>query len=118
MSPVTDFRKQLEIYLFGTLVVIAILYGAWRAYPLLTGPHITINTPHDGDTVASTTFIISGKVSRVKNIWIEGRLIPIDKDGNFSEILVAQIPYTILPIQATDFYGKTIIKVLHVTPEK
>ena len=118
MSPTRDFIKQLELYIFSTLFLIAFFYGCWRAYPLLAGPHITINTPKEGGVVSSSTFQISGRVSRVKNIEIQGRPIPIDKEGNFSEILVAQAPYTIITLYATDFYDKAITKVLHVTPER
>ena len=115
--PVYDLRKQLEIYLFAALLLATLMYGTWRAYPLIAGPHVSITAPTDGATVASTTFTITGRVSRVKNIEIQGRPIPIDKDGNFSEILVAQEPYTILSIKATDFYDKTIVKTLHVIPK-
>lgn len=116
MTPLYDLRKQLEIYLFAILIVISMVYGGWRAYPLLAGPHITIVSPQDGETVASSTFLFSGRVSRVKNIEIQGRPIPIDKDGNFSEVLVAQAPYTIITIYATDFYDKSITKVMRVVP--
>lgn len=117
MSPIFDLRKQLEIYTFAILITTAIAYGGWRAYPLIAGPHITIYSPQDGSIVSSTTFQISGRVSRVKNIEIQGRPIPIDKEGNFAEILVAHAPYTIITITATDFYDKTITKILHVIPE-
>lgn len=118
MSPVFDLRKQLEIYLFGTLLLATALYGIWRAYPLIAGPHVTITSPKDGEVVSTSTFTILGRVSRVKNIEIQGRPIPIDKDGNFTEILVAQAPYTIITVKATDFYDKTIVKTLHVVPKK
>ena len=95
MTPIYDLRKQLEYYFLGALIVITIFYGLWRAYPLLAGPHITINTPKDGSMVASTTFVISGKVSRVKNIEIQGRPIPIDKDGN--------------PLGCVSWYPKAVI---------
>ncbi len=117
MSPIFDLRKQLEFYIFGILIITAVLYGSWRAYPLLVGPHINIITPQDGDTVASTTFQISGQVSRVKIIEIQGRPIPIDKEGNFTEVLVAQYPYTVIVINAVDFYDKTITKTLKVIPK-
>lgn len=115
----TDFniRKQLEIYFFVCVACIAISYGLWKAYPLVRGPQITIISPMDGSTVSSTTFQISGKVTHVKNIWIQGRVIPIDTEGNFSEILVPSLPYTIITITATDFYDKTITKTLRVIPK-
>lgn len=88
----------------------------FKAYPLVSGPSITIYNPHEGDIVASTTFEVSGKVSKVKEITLQGRPIPIGTDGHFAEILLAQKPYTILVITATDFYGKTITKTLRVAP--
>lgn len=113
-----DLRKKLEIYGIMFLVIIALFYGIWKAYPLVVGPTVTIYNPHDGDTVKKTTFELSGQVSRVKEITIQGRPIPIGTDGHFTEILTAQAPYTILVITATDFYGKTITKTLRVIPEK
>ena len=112
-----DLRKQLEIYFFSGLIGISVIYGGWRAYPLVAGPHITITSPKDGDIVSSSTFQISGKVSRVKNISIQGRSVPIDKDGNFNEILVSQPQSTLINILATDFYDKTITKTIHVIPK-
>lgn len=116
MSPAFDLRKQVEMYFFSVLLLTAVAYGCWRAYPLIAGPHISINTPQNGEIVSSSTFQISGRVSRVKNISIQGRSIPIDKEGNFNEILVAQAPYTIITLTATDFYDKTITKTLNVVP--
>lgn len=113
-----DFRKKLETYGIIALVLIALCYGGFKAYPLLVGPKITIYNPHDGDTVASTTFELSGQVSQVKEITIQGRPIPIGTDGHFIEILTAQAPYTTLVLTATDFYGKSITKTLRVVPEK
>lgn len=118
MSPAFNLRKQLEIYLFGILILVAVVYGVWRAYPLIAGPHVTVYAPHDGDIVSSSTFQLSGRVSRVKNISVQGRSIPIDKEGNFNETLVAQAPYSIITIVATDFYDKTIVKTFNVVPKK
>ncbi len=111
-----DIRKKIETYLIGLLVVLALIYGGFRAYPLVAGPTITIYNPHDGDAVSGATFELSGGVQRVKEITVNGRPIPIGTDGNFTEIMMAQAPYTTLVITATDFYGKTIVKTLRVIP--
>ncbi len=113
-----DLRKKIEIYGIAILIIIALCYGGFKAYPLLIGPKVTIYNPHDGDIVPKTTFELSGQVSRVKEITLQGRPIPIGTDGHFTEILTAQAPYTILVITATDFYGKMITKTLRVIPEK
>jgi hypothetical protein len=118
MFEYNDVRKKIEFYTVGFLVLISLLYGGWRAYPLISGASITVYNPQDGDTVASTTFELSGQVSKVREITVQGRLIPIETDGHFREILMAQYPYTTIIITATDFYGKTVTKTLRVAPQK
>ncbi len=112
-----DLRKKIELFLLGGLILISLVYAGFRAYPLIIGPTITIYNPQDGDTVASTTFELSGKVSKVKEITVQGRLIPIGTDGHFTEILIAEAPYTILVISATDFYGAIVTKTIRVIPK-
>ena len=112
-----NLRKKLETYAIGMLILASLLYGGFRAYPLITGPKIIIYNPHDGDIVSSSTFEISGQVSRVKEITIQGRPIPIGTDGHFTEIVTAQAPYTTLVVTATDFYNVTVVKTLRVIPK-
>ncbi len=118
MSELYDFRKRLELFFILGLVVIVIGYGAFRAYPLLIGPTITVTTPTDGDYVATSTFEISGTVTRATKITLQGRPITIDDQGHFTETLVASPPYTILVLVATDKYGATETKTLRVVPHE
>ncbi len=117
MAPLYDLRKQIELFLAGLLILIALLYGGFRAYPLLAGPNITIYSPKDGETVASSTFQITGIVLRTKEITIQGRPITIDTEGHFSETLISQEPYTIVVLTATDNYGSKITKTLRIIPK-
>jgi hypothetical protein len=111
-----DIRKKLEMIFVMFLFLFAVVYAIYRVYPVLTGPSLIVYYPTESDYVASTTFELSGKVSRVKEITLQGRPIPIDTDGHFKELLVANPPYTILVLTATDFYGKTVTKTLRVIP--
>lgn len=117
MTPYYDLRKRLELALLGILVVSACAYGAFRAYPLVAGPSITIYNPVDGDYVASSTFEISGQVKRATLITLQGKPITIDTEGHFTETLVAQTPYTILVLVAQDAYGETVSKTIRVIPQ-
>lgn len=117
MTPYYDLRKRIEAGLLIGLAVITISYGAFRVYPLVAGPSITIYSPADGDYVASSTFEVSGQVKRANTITLQGKVITIDTEGRFKETLVAQAPYTILVLVATDSYGETISKTLRVIPQ-
>ncbi|MDQ5962903.1 MAG: hypothetical protein QG653_710 [Patescibacteria group bacterium] len=112
-----DLRKKIEIYFIVGLVFVAVLYGAYRAYPLIMGPSIEIISPIDGDIVPSDTFKVIGSAKRAKVITLQGKPIMIDTDGGFIETVVSSPPYTTVIMTATDNYGKTITKVLRVTPE-
>lgn len=116
MTPYQDLRKRLELILLGGLVLVALFYGAFRAYPLVAGPSIVVYSPQNGDYVASSTFEVSGLVRRANQITLQGRPITVDTDGHFSELLVAQFPYTILVLVATDQYGEKATKTITVTP--
>jgi hypothetical protein len=117
MFPHEDSRKRIEKIILISLLSFGIVYGVTRAMPLLLGPSIEVYYPNDGDYVATSSFEISGQVSRVKEITLQGRPIPIDTGGHFRERLVASPPYTILVLTATDFYGKTVTKTIHIIPQ-
>ena len=109
-------QDKVKIIFYVALILLAIIYGISRAYPLIRGAQIVIYYPVDGQLVASTTFQISGRVIRAKEIKVQGQPITIDNQGNFTETLVASPPYTIIVIEATDKYDGKIIKTLRVIP--
>lgn len=117
MTPYYDLRKRLELALLGILVIVAVLYGAFRAYPLVAGPSITVYSPADNEYVASSTFEVSGQVLRANVITLQGRPITIDTEGHFTETLVSQAPYTILVLVAQDTYGNSVSKTIRVIPQ-
>lgn len=112
-----DVRTTIKKYSLVLLILIALGYAAFQAYPLLMGPTITIYYPHDGDIVSTSTFEISGRALRSKEITVQGRTISTDTDGTFRETLVAYPPYTIVVVTALDSYGKRVTKELKVLPK-
>ncbi len=112
-----DQRTRVQRFLIALFFVLVLIYGGFRAYPLIAGPSLEIIYPQDGDTVASTTFQVLGVATRIKEITLQGKAITIDEGGRFNETLVSYYPYTILVITATDSYGATITKTIRVIPE-
>lgn len=116
MLPHTNTGKKIEIGIFLFIFLAALIYGIFRAVPLLSGPSIEILSPKNGDVVASTTFEISGRVLRAKEILLQGKPISTDTEGYFSERLVSSSPYTIIILVATDKYGRREMEELNVVP--
>ena len=111
-----SIRNKIIRYALILLVCVVVGYGLFRVYPIFMGPVITLYTPKNGDRVASSTFLVSGKVERAKEIKVQGRPISINTEGLFNETLAVHAPYTILVIEASDAYGKKIRKVLQISP--
>lgn len=111
-----DTRKKIEIGIFLIILVTAIIYSVFRLYPLIQGPTIEIYSPNNWSNVASTTFEISGRSLREKEITLQGKPITVDTEGYFKERLVGSLPYTIIVLVATDRYGRSETKTLNVIP--
>lgn len=117
MKYTKDIRKTFQKYSLIILITLTLGYGMFRAYPLVAGPSIYVLYPQEGDIVASSTFEVSGRISRSKEITLQGKPITVDIDGTFRETVVSLKPYTLIVLTATDSYGKSVVKTLKVTPE-
>lgn len=110
-------RTNILTWSLGIFLIIVFIYGIYRMYPLFIGASITVYSPMDGEVVASTTFQVSGKVERAREIKIQGKPITINTENIFTETLISHYPYTLIVIEATDKYGKITRKTLQVTPK-
>lgn len=113
-----SIRNKITKWSLALLLGIILIYGLFRVYPIVVGPVITLTSPQDGEIVASSTFLVTGKVARAKEITLQGRPITIDTEGNFKETLVTHSPYTILVLEAIDTYGKKVQRVVQVRPNE
>lgn len=111
------FVEKLKIWLFVSLLIFISVYFIFRVFNYISGPRIDIISPSQGEIIREDTFIIEGVVKNAKNIYINGREILIDEDGNFKEELIAKSPYTLITIKAIDKYGKQKEEVINVGKE-
>lgn len=111
------FREKFRFYLFFLFLILVIIYSIFKMYNYLSGPKINIYNPQTFQIINGNTFTLSGNIKNAKNIYINGREINIDQFGNFSELLIAKSPYTLITIRAVDIYGKEKNKTLFVGKE-
>lgn len=117
MGKIPNLRKQIEIYIIFGVLIIAIIYGIFRLYPVFSGPKIIINSPKVGEKVDGPTIKITGIILRAVETKIQGNNIKIDKNGNFSENVIISYPYTTVVIEAKDKYNKKEVKTLQIYPK-
>ncbi len=92
------------------LLAIVLAYGVFEARPLLSGPSVTIDSPTDGQTVASGVVTISGTALRTVSLTLDGAPLVTDQSGYFSTTLAFPAGTTILTWSARDRFGRTITK--------
>lgn len=109
------FIRLLKIIAGTAVILIVIGYASWRSTEYLRGPMLTINTPEDWDVIQASTTVVSGRVERVHEISLNGSQLSVDEDGNFSDILIVFPGNNIITITASDQFGRSIEKKLHIT---
>jgi hypothetical protein len=96
------------------LGLVIIIYGGFEAFDLLSGPTLEILSPIPGAILREPLVEISGQVSRVAKVYIDGRQIFAGRDGRFDEPLLLGYGYNIIEVKAADQFGRQIIKKIEV----
>ncbi len=109
--------KEKGLFTVGiSIAILFVVYGVFKALPYLSGPEVIITSPKDGDHVGTTTFVMTGKAIRARELYLSGKSVTVDPEGNFKETFVSYTPYTILTIEAVDRHNKRSLQTLTVTP--
>lgn len=110
------FKEKGVLFATGLIGLLFIMYAGIKSYPYLRGPSLTVYEPIEGSHVGTSTFLLRGRALRAKELYLSGKKVTIDTEGNFSELFVSYSPYTILTIEAVDRHGKRAQQILTVIP--
>ena len=95
-------------YLIGALLLVIAVYGGIEAWPLLSGPSLTIESPAQNASYPDGIVTIEGRASRVAKLTISGALARYDQNGDFSSTLTFPRGGSILTFVAADRFGRTV----------
>lgn len=101
-------RKVIFIVILSLFFVAVIVYGVYKALPIIIGPKIELSMPNT-DTIDGSSVAISGTVTRAKNLYINGIPTPFTESGHFESRLAIYPGTNILTIEAIDRFGRTKI---------
>src|ERR1700691_2976362 len=92
-----------------TIVVLIVLvsYGFKEAWPLISGPQLSITYPKNSEIFHNGFITIMGSAVHTQSMSLDGGPLLIDQSGDFSETLVLPEGGAILTITATDRFGRT-----------
>ena len=85
-------------------------YGLIEAYPLISGPSLTVTSPINGYTSTDGFVTVAGKAARVSSLSLNGDPLLIYENGAFSRFIVLPKGGAILSLTATDRFGRSITK--------
>lgn len=112
MSKKTQIITSLGVIVF--LIISFGFYGLYRARAYLDGPQISIETPQNGQSTSTSYTKIKGKATNIASLFLNGRQIFSDKEGNFEEGLLLTKGYNIIEVRANDKFGREIKKILEL----
>jgi hypothetical protein len=94
----------------GVVLVILIGYGFIEAYPLLSGPFLSVNPVTAEGTTTDGVVGVSGTTKRAVSLTLDGAPLLMDESGNFATTLTLPKGTSLLTLSAADRFGHTISK--------
>lgn len=92
----------------GILLLVLLGYGAIKAWPLVSGPSLSIDTPSNYTTFPEGFIRVSGKANHTENLSLNGGPLLIDPSGRFDTTLLFPEGGAILIFTATDRFGRSV----------
>jgi hypothetical protein len=89
------------------VLILLILYGGWKAWPLIRGPRIVIDSPIDYTSYPNGLITVSGVAHNTEALFLDGGPLPIDPEGHFTKQIYFPSGGSILTFTARDRFGRT-----------
>lgn len=94
--------------LVGIVLVILLGYGVVKAWPLISGPELRIESPTAYTSLPDGNITISGVALHTENLSLNGAPLLIDTGGRFAKNLYLPSGGAILTLTATDRFGRSV----------
>lgn len=110
----THSNKYAKIILIVLFAVGIVAYTFFQTKNIIQGPVITINSPENGSSSATSLVEINGAARNISYINLNGDQIFTDENGVFSEKLLLSYGYNIITMRAQDKFGREVKKTLEL----
>jgi hypothetical protein len=104
-SPSVTLRTILSVMGASLAIVVLAGYVLFQARHLITGPQVWLD-PEPSIVQTDRQIFLQGEANNIARLWLNGRQIFTDPNGQFKEALVLENGYTIATIRAEDRYGR------------
>ena len=101
-------------YFIGAVLLILILYGSVKAWPLIAGPTLSIASPTNNESFPGGIVSVQGRALRAALLTLDGMPLLHDQNGDFSSTLTFPRGGSILTFSATDRFGRSVAETLSI----
>ncbi|MFA5736596.1 MAG: hypothetical protein WCX70_00205 [Candidatus Paceibacterota bacterium] len=118
MTPKLKEKISAKTIVVFLIVAIILIYSSLKFKDLISGPEIVLYSPNDGSSLEDELINIKGRADRITKIYLNGRKIFTDQNGNFEESLLLSNGYNFFELKAEDKFGREIVKKLQLVYDK
>lgn len=111
-------KKLLKFISLSLLFLVIIFYGVWKGRDLIFGIRLTVNGIQNNETVKNPVLNLSGLAYHAVSITINGRIVSVEENGMWHDVIALLKGYNIVSISAKDKFNRTISKVYTVNYEE
>lgn len=105
----------MSIRIIASLIITLVVgYGLVKAFPLIVGPEIVLESPAPYSTIGGETLPLSGTAKRTETLTLNGAILLIDEQGHFETALTLPSGTGILSLTAEDRFGRKVSRELSV----
>jgi len=99
--------RNILIKIIGIIFfILIIIFGYNRFGRYINGPQIVHISLGDYQTVGTLSLLVTGEVNNTESMFINGRMITLNDDSTFKEVIVLFVGQTIIEIDVHDSFGK------------
>jgi uncharacterized protein YfaP (DUF2135 family) len=95
-------------YLIILILFAFVGYGLIKAWPLISGPSLSVNFPQNGATITDGIATVEGTAMRAAQLTLDGAPLLHEENGDFSTTLTFPRGSSILTFVAADRFGRTV----------
>lgn len=89
------------------VLVLLVLYGGFKAAPLVMGPTLSLTSPRSGESIDGGAVTVAGVAHHTEKLSLDGAPLLIDEQGRFSTVLDLPHGGAILSLTVTDRFGRS-----------
>lgn len=114
MARISRLQQFIKISIIVIMIATFGIYGFYKTKDLISGPDIEILSPKNGNNISISYITIEGIAKKISGLYLNGRKIFTDENGNFKENLLMAQGYNIIELSAEDKFNRKVKEIREI----